>query len=325
MRTEILEILLCPRCKAENLRLTLENSSISNGRAETGILYCDGCDSCYDIRNGVPDLLIGAHSLSVQNAFSQQWKLRREGIIAEDGETLFSFSVSTRARQIWSSLFPLSKSPELVLDAGCGTGDLTAELANSHSQVQLVGMDFSETIYENARKHAKTTNIDWICGDVSNPPFKKMVFDGVYSSGVLHHTSNTRQAFGAVSNLIKSEARFFVWLYPLPHETRNPRYWRFYYRIRDWLFLGVGHYLPSRLLAALLRVFLLPALLRGRAFYNSLTFVLFDDIAPKYQYRHSKSEVETWYREENFREDFKVPWDGAYVATKDIVAKARSK
>lgn len=126
-------------------------------------------------------------------------------------------------------------------------------------------------------------------------------------------------------NLIKSEARFFLWLYPLPHETRNARYWRFYYRIRDWLFLGVGHHLPSRLLAALLRVFLLPALLRGRAFYNSLTFVLFDDVAPKYQYRHSKSQVETWYREETFREDFQVPWDGAYVATKDIAAKARSK
>ena len=144
-----------------------------------------------------------------------------------------------------------------------------------------------------------------------------MVFDGVYSSGVLHHTSNPRQAFGALSELIKSGARFFVWLYPLPHETRNPRYWSFYYRVRDWLFLGIGHHLPSKLLAALLRVFLLPTLLRGRAYYNSLTFVLFDGVAPKYQYRHSKSEVENWYRQENFREDFRTLWDGAYVATKN--------
>src|SRR4029077_17287769 len=135
MRTEILDILLCPRCKAGSLRLTLENSSISNGRVETGVLYCDGCDSCYNIRNGVPDLLIGAHSSSVQNAFSQQWKLRREGILAEDGEVLFFVSVSTRAMQIWSILFPSGRSPELVLDAGCVTGDLIAELANSHPQV----------------------------------------------------------------------------------------------------------------------------------------------------------------------------------------------
>jgi SAM-dependent methyltransferase len=323
MRTEILDILLCPRCKAGSPRLRLGNSSISNGRVETGILFCDGCGSCYYIRNGVPDLLIGAHSSSVQNAFSQQWKLRREGIIAEDGETLFFVSVSTRAMQIWSILFPSDKSPKLVLDAGCGTGDLTAELANSHPQVQFVGMDFSETIYENAHKHAKTTNIDWICGDVSNPPLRKMVFDGVYSSGVLHHTSNSRQAFGVISNLIKSGGRLFVWLYPLPHETRTPKFWRFYYRVRDWLFLGVGHHLPSRLLAALLRVFLFPTLLHGRAFYNSLTFLLFDDVAPKYQHRHSKSEVEAWYREENFREDFKVLWDGGYVATKNIAAEAR--
>jgi SAM-dependent methyltransferase len=325
MQTGILDILLCPRCKAGDLQLRLEDSSISNGRVETGVLYCDGCNSCYDVRNGVPDLLISAHSRSVQNAFSQQWKLRHEGIIAEDGDALYSDSASARAMQIWSTLFPSGKSCGIVLDAGCGTGDLTAELANSHPQVQFVGMDFSETIYENANKHAKTTNIDWICGDVSNPPFRGMAFDGVYSSGVLHHTSNSRQAFGAVSNLVKSEGRLFVWLYPLAHESQNPRYWSFYYRVRDWLFLGMGYHLPSRLLVFLLRVFLFPTLLRGRAFYNSLTFVLFDDVAPKYQYRHSKREVATWYREENFREDFEVPWDGAYVATKNNAAEARSE
>jgi SAM-dependent methyltransferase len=318
MRTETLDILLCPRCTGGNLQLRVENSSISNGRVETGVLYCDGCNSRYDIRKTVPDLLIGAHSRSVQKAFSQQWKLRNEGIIAEDKNVLYFFDLSARATQIWSDLFPKGKPAGLVLDAGCGNGDLIAELANRHSQVQFVGIDFSETIYQNASKHAKATNIDWIRGDVSNPPFKKLIFDGAYSSGVLHHTSNTRQAFGAVANLVKSEARFFVWLYPLAHETAHPRYWNFFYRVRYWLFLGIGHYLPSRFLVTLLRIFLLPTLLRGRAFYNSLTFVLFDDVAPKYQNKHSKSEVETWYREENFPEDFKALWDGAYVATKNV-------
>jgi SAM-dependent methyltransferase len=317
MRTEMLDVLLCTRCKAKNLRLG--RSSILDGRVETGVLSCDSCTSCYEIRNGVPDLLIGAHSSSVQNAFSKQWKLRREGIIAENGETLFFFNVRTRATQIWSILFASSKYPTLVLDAGCGTGDVIAELARSHPDVQFVGMDFSDTIYENARKH-KASNIDWICGDVSNPPFERRVFDGVYSSGVLHHTSNSRKAFSAVSNLVKSEGRFFVWLYPLAHETQTPGFWSFYYQVRDRLFLGIGHHLPSRLLATLLWLFLLPALMRGRAYYNSLTFLLFDDVAPRYQYRHSKHEVETWYREESFCPDFQVLWDGAYVATMNIGA-----
>jgi len=324
MRAGILDILRCPRCKRGSLQLRGGNSSISNGWVSTGVLCCDRCDSSYDIRDGVPDLLVAAHSRAVQNAFSQQWKLRDEGIIAEDKDTLFWVSVSTRAMQIWSTLFPSGQSPKLVLDAGCGTGDLTAELANSHPQVQFVGMDFSQIIYENSRTHARISNIVWICGDVSNPPFKELVFDGVYCSGVLHHTSNSRQAFGALSNLVKNKGRLFVWLYPLAHETRTPRFWRFYYRVRDWLFLGIGHHLPSRLLAALLRVFLLPTLLRGRAFYNSLTFLLFDDVAPKYQYRHSKSEVEKWYRQENFGEHFQAR-EGAYVATKNIAGEARSE
>jgi ubiquinone/menaquinone biosynthesis C-methylase UbiE len=70
--------------------------------------------------------------------------------------------------QIWSTLFPSRKFSGLVLVAGCGTGDLIAELANSHPRVQFGGMDFLEAIYENAREHAKTTNIDWIC----DGPFK---------------------------------------------------------------------------------------------------------------------------------------------------------
>ena len=77
-------------------------------------------------------------------------------------------------------------------------------------------------------------------------------------------------------------------------------------------------------LAALLRVFVLPTLLRGRAFYNSLTFLLFDDVAPKYQYRDSKSEVEKRYRQENFGEHFQAR-EGAYAATKNIAGEARSE
>jgi len=75
------------------------------------------------------------------------------------------------AMQIWSTLFPSCKFSGLVLVAGCGTGDLIAEFANSHPRVQFVGMDFSEAFYENAREHAKTTNIDWICDEVTNRPF----------------------------------------------------------------------------------------------------------------------------------------------------------
>ena len=312
MRLEVLDILLCPRCEAGNLQLRPGHAPIADGRSVG--LSCDHCNSLYCIRDGVPDLLIGAHSLSVQNAFSQQWKLRQKGIIAEDEEALFFDKISTRATQIWSTLFPSGNPYGVILDAGCGTGDLTIELASRFPQVKFIGMDFSETIYDNA-KRANIKNIVWIRGDVSNPPFKRMVFDGIFCSGVLHHTSSSPVAFGKIAKIVKTGGRFFVWLYPLPHETRTPKFWTLYYWMRDWLFIGIGHYLPSWLLAILLRIVLLPSLLRGKAYYDSLTFLMFDNIAPKYQHRHSKREIETWYLEEGFCEVFQ-PWDGAYVATK---------
>jgi SAM-dependent methyltransferase len=135
--------------------------------------------------------------------------------------------------RIWSTLFPWGKSPGLVV-AGCGTGDLIAEFANSHPRVQFVEMDFSEAIYENAREHAKTTNIDWICDDVINA---KQDF-----SVALSVTS--RDSESKVLEFLLPSSRLVVPLHRTPP--------------------------PSRLLVALLRVFLFHTLLRGRALYMAL-------------------------------------------------------
>lgn len=58
---------------------------------------------------------------------------------------------------------------------------------------------------------------------------------------------------------------------------------------------------------------------------NSKRFKIHIGFLAQYQYRHSRSEVETWYREENFREGFQVLADGGYVATKNIAPEGRSK
>src|SRR5438093_13770375 len=136
MRTEILGILLCPRCKAGNLQLRLGDFSVSDGRVETGVLFCDRCDALYDIRCGVPALLIGAHSPSVQNAFSQQWKLRHEGILGENRETLYLFSVSSREKKMCSTLIASAIFQGIILDAVFVDGDLTAELMNGYPKFQ---------------------------------------------------------------------------------------------------------------------------------------------------------------------------------------------
>jgi demethylmenaquinone methyltransferase/2-methoxy-6-polyprenyl-1,4-benzoquinol methylase len=62
-----------------------------------------------------------------------------------------------------------------VLDACCGTGDL-AVAARSHG-ADVVGLDFSEAMLERAR--AKSSEIEWVRGDVLALPFGDASFDAV--------------------------------------------------------------------------------------------------------------------------------------------------
>jgi demethylmenaquinone methyltransferase / 2-methoxy-6-polyprenyl-1,4-benzoquinol methylase len=62
-----------------------------------------------------------------------------------------------------------------VLDACCGTGDLAVAARSRGADV--VGLDFSEAMLERAR--AKSSEIEWIRGDVLALPFGDASFDAV--------------------------------------------------------------------------------------------------------------------------------------------------
>jgi demethylmenaquinone methyltransferase / 2-methoxy-6-polyprenyl-1,4-benzoquinol methylase len=62
-----------------------------------------------------------------------------------------------------------------VLDACCGTGDLA--LAARSRGADVVGLDFSEAMLERAR--AKSSDIEWVRGDVLALPFDDASFDVV--------------------------------------------------------------------------------------------------------------------------------------------------
>jgi demethylmenaquinone methyltransferase/2-methoxy-6-polyprenyl-1,4-benzoquinol methylase len=62
-----------------------------------------------------------------------------------------------------------------VLDACCGTGDLA--LAARAQGADVVGLDFSERMLERAR--AKSSDVEWVRGDVLALPFDDASFDAV--------------------------------------------------------------------------------------------------------------------------------------------------
>jgi|SRR5712671_5942030 len=102
----------------------------------------------------------------------------------------------------------------LVLEAGCGTGQLTNFL--SLSQRHTVGLDFSAASLAIAtafRDRFALEHAHFVQGDVLRPPFAAGTFHTVISLGVLHHTLEPLAAFLALVRLLAPGGHFVLGLY----------------------------------------------------------------------------------------------------------------
>ena len=89
--------------------------------------------------------------------------------------------------------FTLSKIETLpfdsLLDVGCGDGKFLAEVLKSFPSKKLVGVDLSERAIMFAR--AFNPNIEFICGDITNPSLIDKRFHIVTLIETLEHLSPT--------------------------------------------------------------------------------------------------------------------------------------
>jgi SAM-dependent methyltransferase len=80
------------------------------------------------------------------------------------------------------------RGDEVVLDAGCGTGRLTAELMETLPRGRVVGIDLSKNMLRYAREHLQEgfgAHVSLVACDLLNLPFKR-VFDGIVSTAAFH-------------------------------------------------------------------------------------------------------------------------------------------
>src|SRR3984893_13947527 len=74
------------------------------------------------------------------------------------------------------------RGDEAVLDAGCGTGRLTAELLDALPRGRVVGIDLSQNMLDSAREHLRRfgSRVSLISCDLLHLPFDGS-FDGIVS------------------------------------------------------------------------------------------------------------------------------------------------
>lgn len=99
-----------------------------------------------------------------------------------------------------------------ILDAGCGIGVFSMQLAKLHPEAQVMGVDLEESLVKKATeitRHAKISNCEFQLGDVTNLHLDRK-FDLIVSVDNLEHVENDVRALESFRRLLNPGGRLVV-------------------------------------------------------------------------------------------------------------------
>lgn len=268
-RTPLLEIVRCARC---------------GGRLAEGDgprLVCR-CGLVYPLTDGIPQLFVpnawDGDTLDVTDLVKAFYEATPFPDYDAD-ESRDSLRAKAR-RGVFARLLDEQLPPDaLVLDAGCGTGQLSNFLG-MHWRRRVIGADLcmnSLRLARAFRDRCAIVNADFVQMNLFRPPFADASLDVVISNGVLHHTADPEAGFRALLAKLKPGGYVLVGLYNWL--GRLPTLWR------------------RRLIAVLGdHVAALDSRWRGRALNPSRWNAWFrDQYKHPHESKHSMDEVLRWF------------------------------
>ncbi|MEN6559778.1 MAG: class I SAM-dependent methyltransferase [Acidobacteriota bacterium] len=101
---------------------------------------------------------------------------------------------------------------EAVLDAGCGTGNLTLALLARFSEAgRVVAVDFSARMVGEARSKVRDPRADWLVADIRRLPVPAASFDRVICFSVWPHIDDRDAAAAEIRRVLRPGGRLHVW------------------------------------------------------------------------------------------------------------------
>jgi demethylmenaquinone methyltransferase / 2-methoxy-6-polyprenyl-1,4-benzoquinol methylase len=166
------------------------------------------------------------------------------------------------------------RNGDRVLDACCGTGDLA--LAARSRGADVVGLDFSEAMLDRAR--AKSSEIEWVRGDMLALPFDDASFDAVTVGFGVRNVDDLKAGLGELRRVLRPGGRVGILEITRPRGALAPFYRLWFDRVVP----ALGRVLPGgaayTYLPASVRRFPGPeelASLLGAAGFEAVRFRLF--------------------------------------------------
>lgn len=295
MKKKLLDFIVCPRTK-EPLKLEITEFDKEYSEIKTGkLISVDG--TVYPIIDYVPRFVATDKHVG---SFSLQWKILKNSKYST-GENLFS---EKELRKI-SGFTPETVDGKLVLDVGCKVGRFVDIFEKWGAEV--IGVDFTYAIDTAMEILGKRRNIHLVQASIFELPFKKKIFDVVWSYGELVSTPDTQKAFFSLVPHIKKDGLLGIWVYSDYNKLHV-----FFSRL--WRKITVR--LPKRLLYylcfltfPLYYIYKIPII--GHLLRNIFIIVkgtnwrwrvleTYDWFSQKYQWKHRYPEVFQWYNRAGF-------------------------
>jgi SAM-dependent methyltransferase len=268
------ELLACPRCRGGLSR------SGPAGAPERGALRCGPCGEEYPAPGGIPALRLAGdpRTEGVREFYS------RTPFPAYPPRDSLSALRARAARSDFARRLDESiPGDALVLELGCGTGQLSLYLATADRVV--VGADLARASLElavEAGDRYAVTGVHFVETDLNAPGLARDAFDVVVCSGVLHHTPDPRSAFASVAQLVRPGGVLVIGLYNAI--ARLPQ------RLRRAVAVLTGYrWIPGD-----------PVLRERQADPARRDAWLRDQYQHVEEHRHTLKEVQGWFRENGF-------------------------
>jgi SAM-dependent methyltransferase len=335
VKRSIVRLLACPHCRS-TLVLPADpadpardgppdeapGEAAEGGEIDAGELRCSGCERSYPITGGIPSFVpTQDRSSHVAASFGFEWQTFHDG--GFERNTVFGRTIDEDVAQ-FDDVFGLDRAGSgdpldglVVVDAGCGSGKLTAEIARRHPGAIVIGLDINPAIHEVYKASLDLPNLHVVHASVFDLPFTDGAVDRLWCNGVIHHTGDTRRAFRSLARVVRSGGLLFVWVY----QRKLSPLVAVRYLLRPFGLTGWSH----RTLYRLCRVLSLPTLAAVRLLhligripavrrsthgriltrerhYDELTLTWFDVLSPRYRDTYSKAELEAWFRAAGYRD-----------------------
>lgn len=133
--------------------------------------------------------------LNKVNIFQKDWFLKLYGF---DNELVLKEFLSDK---------------QVVLDAGCGIGYKAAWFAELNPKALVIGMDFSESVYQASELYKDIPNLIFIRGDIAHTCFKKASLDFINCDQVIHHTEDPQKTLNHFDTLLSLDGVINVYVY----------------------------------------------------------------------------------------------------------------